>query len=255
MTQPVDSSILHEIVRVIESRRKVPEKVVVKSREYLLTYLEDHQRRLEEALHALRCRPTEHALRAACQQDQVPIAAPAARPVPPRRSGWRRRSGPPPGAGAKKSARPAKAKPAAKAKAGVASRPKRSGQKRKRSAASRARAKRKPDGPQAAALRPPSIRRSSLLRRRTASGLLGSAGSAPRCAARPRSLNSFTDCLSAVRSASLAQRSRQPEPELDLLPAARFGASRRRACGSGSGLRSTARRRRRECQVSSVGRL
>ena len=50
MTQPVDTSILHEIVRVIESRRKVPEKVIVKSREYLLTYLEDHQRRLEEAL-------------------------------------------------------------------------------------------------------------------------------------------------------------------------------------------------------------
>lgn len=48
--QPVDSSILHEIVRVIESRRKVPAKVVVKSREYLLTYLDDHQRRLEEAL-------------------------------------------------------------------------------------------------------------------------------------------------------------------------------------------------------------
>ena len=37
VSQPVDSSILHEIVRVIESRRKVPEKVVVKSREYLLT--------------------------------------------------------------------------------------------------------------------------------------------------------------------------------------------------------------------------
>lgn len=50
VTQPVDNSILHEIVRVIESRRKVPEKVIVKSREYLLTYLEDHQRRLEEAL-------------------------------------------------------------------------------------------------------------------------------------------------------------------------------------------------------------
>lgn len=50
LTQPVDSSILHEIVRIIESRRKVPEKVVVKSREYLLTYLEDHQRRMEEAL-------------------------------------------------------------------------------------------------------------------------------------------------------------------------------------------------------------
>ena len=50
MTQPVDSSILHEIVRVIESRRKVPEKVIVKSKEYVLTYLEDHRRRLEEAL-------------------------------------------------------------------------------------------------------------------------------------------------------------------------------------------------------------
>jgi hypothetical protein len=50
VTQPVDSSILHEIVRVIDSRRKVPEKVVVKAREYLLTYLDDHQRRLEEAL-------------------------------------------------------------------------------------------------------------------------------------------------------------------------------------------------------------
>src|SRR5215475_316871 len=50
VSQPVDSSILHEIVRVIESRRKVPEKVVVKSKEYVLTYLEDHQRRLEEAL-------------------------------------------------------------------------------------------------------------------------------------------------------------------------------------------------------------
>jgi len=50
VTQPVDNSILHEIVRVIESRRKVPEKVIVKAREYALTYLEDHQRRLEEAL-------------------------------------------------------------------------------------------------------------------------------------------------------------------------------------------------------------
>lgn len=50
VTQPVDSSILHEIVRVVDSRRKVPEKVVVKSREYLVTYLEDHQRRMEEAL-------------------------------------------------------------------------------------------------------------------------------------------------------------------------------------------------------------
>jgi hypothetical protein len=50
VTQPVDTSILHEIVRIIDSRRRVPEKVIVKSKEYLLTYLEDHQRRLEEAL-------------------------------------------------------------------------------------------------------------------------------------------------------------------------------------------------------------
>ena len=49
-TQPVDSSILHEVVRIIDSRGKVPEKVIVKSREYVLTYLEDHQRRMEEAL-------------------------------------------------------------------------------------------------------------------------------------------------------------------------------------------------------------
>ena len=50
MTQPVDSSILHEIVRIIDSRRKVPDKVIVASKEYLLTYLEDHRHRLEEAL-------------------------------------------------------------------------------------------------------------------------------------------------------------------------------------------------------------
>ena len=51
MLQPVDSSILHEIVRIIESRRKVPERLQVRGREYQITYLEDHQRRLEEALH------------------------------------------------------------------------------------------------------------------------------------------------------------------------------------------------------------
>ena len=50
MSQPVDSSILHEIVRIIEARRKVPDKVIVTSKEYLLTYLEDHRNRLEEAL-------------------------------------------------------------------------------------------------------------------------------------------------------------------------------------------------------------
>jgi hypothetical protein len=50
VTQPVDSSILHEIVRIVEARSKVPDKVAVKGREYQITYLEDHQRRLEEAL-------------------------------------------------------------------------------------------------------------------------------------------------------------------------------------------------------------
>ncbi len=50
MAQPVDSSILHEIVRIIEARRKVPGRVRVRSKEYQITYLEDHQRRLEETL-------------------------------------------------------------------------------------------------------------------------------------------------------------------------------------------------------------
>lgn len=50
MTQPEDRSILREIVRIIEARRRVPEKVTIQAREYLITYLEDHQNRLEEAL-------------------------------------------------------------------------------------------------------------------------------------------------------------------------------------------------------------
>jgi hypothetical protein len=50
VTQPVDKSILQEIVRIIEAQRKVPERVVVRSREYLITYLEDHMNRLDEAL-------------------------------------------------------------------------------------------------------------------------------------------------------------------------------------------------------------
>ncbi len=50
MTQPEDKGILHEIVRVIEARRRVPERIQVNTREYLITYLEDHRNRLEEAL-------------------------------------------------------------------------------------------------------------------------------------------------------------------------------------------------------------
>lgn len=50
MIEPVDSSILHEIVRVIEARTKVPERVRVRGKEYQLTYLDDHKQRLEETL-------------------------------------------------------------------------------------------------------------------------------------------------------------------------------------------------------------
>ncbi len=50
MTQPEDKSILREIVRVVEARRRVPEKVQVNTREYVITYLADHRNRLEEAL-------------------------------------------------------------------------------------------------------------------------------------------------------------------------------------------------------------
>ncbi len=46
----VDSTILHEIVRVIQSRAKVPERVRLQKREYQITYLEDHRQRIEEAL-------------------------------------------------------------------------------------------------------------------------------------------------------------------------------------------------------------
>ncbi len=50
MTLPVDKSILHEIVRVIGARGKVPERVSVRGRGYLITYLDDHRQRLEDAL-------------------------------------------------------------------------------------------------------------------------------------------------------------------------------------------------------------
>lgn len=50
MTQPVDRNILLEIVRVVSTRAKVPEKVRVRGSEYQLTYLDDHKHRLEDAL-------------------------------------------------------------------------------------------------------------------------------------------------------------------------------------------------------------
>jgi hypothetical protein len=152
VTQPVDSSILHEIVRVIESRRRVPEKVIVKSREYLLTYLEDHQRRLEEALQRydadrlnmlygqlaskikyqllrrLSARQAAAALRAATR---APTAKKPAKPPP---------------KAAKKPAKPppkAAKKPAAKPKKAVAAKKKRAAPKRSKSRARQAAGRRR----------------------------------------------------------------------------------------------------------------
>jgi hypothetical protein len=50
LTQPVDIGILHEIVRLVDKRAKVPERVRIRGKEYQLTYLDDHKQRLEEAL-------------------------------------------------------------------------------------------------------------------------------------------------------------------------------------------------------------
>lgn len=46
----VDSTILHEIAHIIQSRGKVPERVRLQKREYQITYLDDHRQRIEEAL-------------------------------------------------------------------------------------------------------------------------------------------------------------------------------------------------------------
>ena len=46
----VDLSILQEIVRVVQARSKVPERVRILKRDYQITYLEDHRQRMEEAL-------------------------------------------------------------------------------------------------------------------------------------------------------------------------------------------------------------
>jgi hypothetical protein len=46
----VDLTILHEIVRVIQARAKVPERVRIQKRDYQITYLDDHRQRIEEAL-------------------------------------------------------------------------------------------------------------------------------------------------------------------------------------------------------------
>src|SRR5574341_701197 len=46
----VDLAIFHEIVRVVQARAKVPERIRVLKREYQITYLDDHRQRIEEAL-------------------------------------------------------------------------------------------------------------------------------------------------------------------------------------------------------------
>jgi len=46
----VDLAILHEIVRIIQARTKVPERIRIQKRDYHITYLEDHRQRIEEAL-------------------------------------------------------------------------------------------------------------------------------------------------------------------------------------------------------------
>ena len=46
----VDSTILHEIARIVQARAKVPGRVRIQTRQYEITYLEDHRQRIEEAL-------------------------------------------------------------------------------------------------------------------------------------------------------------------------------------------------------------
>ena len=50
MAARTDSAILHEIVRIIQERAQVPEKVRIRTKQYQITYLEDHRQRLEEAM-------------------------------------------------------------------------------------------------------------------------------------------------------------------------------------------------------------
>jgi hypothetical protein len=50
VTVRIDSTILHEIARVIEARSKVPDSVRIQGKSYQISYLEDHKQRLEEAI-------------------------------------------------------------------------------------------------------------------------------------------------------------------------------------------------------------
>lgn len=46
----VDVNILKEIARVVQSRAKVPDRIQLQTRTFLITYLDDHRQRIEEAL-------------------------------------------------------------------------------------------------------------------------------------------------------------------------------------------------------------
>lgn len=46
----VDVNILKEIARVVQSRAKVPDRIQLLKRTFLITYLDDHRQRIEEAL-------------------------------------------------------------------------------------------------------------------------------------------------------------------------------------------------------------
>jgi len=46
----VDVNILKEIARLVQSRARVPERIHLQKRTFVITYLDDHRQRIEEAL-------------------------------------------------------------------------------------------------------------------------------------------------------------------------------------------------------------
>jgi len=50
VTVRIDSTILHEIARVVSARSKVPDRLTISGKPYQITYLDDHKQRLEEAI-------------------------------------------------------------------------------------------------------------------------------------------------------------------------------------------------------------
>lgn len=50
MLVPLDRQILQEIVRIVQTEQRVPAFVEVDGQRYVLMYLEDHDRRLQEAI-------------------------------------------------------------------------------------------------------------------------------------------------------------------------------------------------------------